>query len=125
MLHGIAQTFADGDIIFSQSDVAADMYVITSGKVHIFRTKDGYELTLAVLGPGEFFGEMGLFSPGPRSASARALGELEVEAIDRAGFIASVPEPVVWDMLAKMSERVRRLNETIEAIAEGVGPVFT
>lgn len=114
MLSGIRMGFADGDVVFSQGDAAADMYVIRSGKVRIYRTHDGEETTLAVLGPEDFFGEMALFAPGLRAATAVAVGDTEVEAVDRPTFMSLIKDPVVWRILAKMSERVRTADEALE-----------
>lgn len=115
MLSGICMGFADGDVVFSQGDAAADMYVIRSGKVRIYRTHDGEEVTLAVLGAEDFFGEMALFTPGSRTATAVAVGDAEVEVVDRPTFMSLIKDPVVWRMLAKMSERVRLADEALEA----------
>lgn len=123
MLQGIPMSFADGEPIFDQGDPAADMYVIVSGAVRIVRDAGGSDVELAVLGPGEFFGEMGLFAPGPRVASARAVGATEVEAIDVATFKSAVPEPIVWRMLSRMSERIRTAYETIDEAAGDGAPL--
>ncbi|MFA5843874.1 MAG: cyclic nucleotide-binding domain-containing protein [Coriobacteriia bacterium] len=126
MLEGIPRTYPDGATIFAQGDPAADMYVVRSGTVHIVRAKSGMEMTLAVLGEGEIFGEMGLFDPGPRSAAAVTIGETVVEAIDTATFKSYVSDPVVWQMLAKMAERIHLMNEAYEQLAaESDGRAFT
>ncbi|MHB9002680.1 MAG: Crp/Fnr family transcriptional regulator [Coriobacteriia bacterium] len=120
MLEGIPCTYADGEVIFSQGDPAADMYV--SGLVRIERERGGESVELAMLGPGEFFGEMGLFAPGPRIAGAIAVGEVGVEVIDLATFKTAVPEPTVWRMLSRLSERVRQAYDSIDAGSAG-GPM--
>ena len=110
MLAGIPTTFQDGEVIFAQDDPAADMYLIVTGHVRIVReTQDG-QFELAKLGIGEFFGEMALFAPGPRSASAVAQGPVEVEVVDRTAFMAAVENPVVRQILAKLSERLRLMD---------------
>lgn len=123
MLDGIPCTYADGEVIFSQGDPAADMYVIVSGLVRIERTRGGQSLELAMLGPGDFFGEMGLFAPGPRMAGAVAVGEVGVEVIDLATFKTAVPEPTVWRMLSRLSERVRQAYDSIDAAGDAGGPM--
>ncbi|PKQ29289.1 MAG: hypothetical protein CVT60_06110 [Actinobacteria bacterium HGW-Actinobacteria-10] len=115
MLEGIPSTYADGQVIFSQGDPAADMYVIISGLVRIERECGGQCTELAMLGPGEFFGEMGLFAPGPRTAGATAVGDVEVEVIDLATFKTDVPEPMVWRMLSRLSEHVRQAYNAADA----------
>ncbi|MDH4139443.1 MAG: Crp/Fnr family transcriptional regulator [Coriobacteriia bacterium] len=113
MLGGIPHSYPDGHVFFTQGDGAADLYIIKSGFVRIVReTREG-EVELAVLATGDFFGEMGLFAPGPRSATATAVGDVRVEVVDRPGFIAIVDEPMVLQMLDKMSRRLRRMDETL------------
>lgn len=121
MLSGICMTFRDGDVVFSQGDAAADMYVIRSGRVRIFRTHDGDEVTLAVLGPDDFFGEMALFVPGSRAATAVAVGDAEVEVLDRPTFMSLIKDPVVWRILMKMSDRIRAADEALEDAATECG----
>lgn len=116
MLQGIPTGYADGEVIFEQGDPAADMYLIVYGHVRIVRESGGAGVDLAILGPGDFFGEMGLFAPGPRTATAVADGPAEVEVIDVATFKSAVPEPVVWRMLARMSERIRDAYEVMDSV---------
>lgn len=114
MLEGLTVNYEDGEIVFSEGDAAADMYVVRSGAVRITRTgDDGSVVVLATLGEGEFFGEMGLFSPGLRSASATAVGATELAVIDKTAFMGLVRDPVVWEVLAKMSERIRAADEAL------------
>ena len=110
MLTGIPTTFQDGEIIFAQNNPAADMYLIVSGHVRIVRETGDEQFELAKLSKGEFFGEMALFAPGPRSATAVAQGLVEVEVVDRTAFMAAIEDPVIRQILAKMSERLRLID---------------
>ncbi|MBN2341765.1 MAG: Crp/Fnr family transcriptional regulator [Deltaproteobacteria bacterium] len=59
------------DVLFKAGDVGEEMYVIRSGSVRVvIRTPGGIEKTLAVLGPGEFVGEMSVLTNQARSATA-------------------------------------------------------
>src|ERR1700754_3645937 len=63
-----------GDVLFHEGDSGDKLYVVLDGKVKLGRTSsDGRENLLAILGPGQMFGELSLFAPGPRSAPATAL----------------------------------------------------
>lgn len=112
-LQGLVQVFETDDVIFSQGDSAADMYIVRSGEVLIMRDPETEPMVLARIGPGDFFGEMALFSPGVRSATAVAFGRTEVEVIDLPTFKAFIGDPVIWNMFARMSERVRRADELL------------
>lgn len=113
MLRGIVLEFADGEIIFREGDAAADMFFIRSGQVRVSRTlDDGAERVYAILGPGEFFGEIALFDPGPRSATAVAVGPVRAEAVDRPSFMEALQtDPAAKEILAEMSARIRQLQE--------------
>ena len=63
-----------GASAFHEGDQGDQLYVIMSGKIKLGRTaSDGRENLVAVLGPGEIFGEMALFNPAPRNATATAV----------------------------------------------------
>lgn len=113
---GTIWRLGDGETIFNQGDSGREMYVVRSGKVRIFRSKDGKETTLTHLGPGDFFGEMALFAERPRSAYAQAVGETELQTIDKEIFQGLVGEDVVWSMLDKMSERIRQVDDKVEEL---------
>lgn len=74
--------FPDGEIIFRQGDAADCLYFIQSGKVMIYREKDGMDVPLAELGKGDSFGDMGVFMGPIRTESARSLGGVRVITAD-------------------------------------------
>jgi CRP-like cAMP-binding protein len=86
------------------------------GKIKLGTTSnDGRESLLAVLGPGEMFGELSLFDPGPRTATATALTETILLGL---GHEALGPwltgRPGVAEALLKaLAQRLRRTNENL------------
>jgi putative ABC transport system ATP-binding protein len=63
---------AAGDLVFTQGDRGDLVYVVEEGEIEIFRIRsDGSEEFLALIGPGNYFGELGPMLNLPRSASAR------------------------------------------------------
>jgi CRP-like cAMP-binding protein len=115
--YGETRTFGDGDIIFTQGEPGDEMYVVTDGAVRIFRAKRGREVELATLRSGEAFGELALLLDEPRSASARAVGDTMLRAIDRRVFgQMTVDDPLVWDLLTTMGERILRLDEQLSEL---------
>jgi CRP/FNR family transcriptional regulator len=105
---------ARGESVFEEGEQGDSLYVIVTGKMKLARTSgDGRESLLSVLGPGEMFGELSLFDPGPRLTSGRAVGEAELLALGNAdlrAFLAEHPE-VAMMMLAGLARRLRRTNE--------------
>jgi peroxiredoxin (alkyl hydroperoxide reductase subunit C) len=74
-------SFAAGDTIVSEGDAADRFYVIATGEVAITRqSPEGDEIELATLGPGQFFGEVGLLAETRRTATVRAVGDVELLA---------------------------------------------
>lgn len=81
------RTYADGDVVIQQGDAAERFYVILSGRAEVLNThRNGEELHLATLTAGEWFGELGLMSGRPRTATVRAEGELTVLSMDADGM---------------------------------------
>lgn len=110
--------FENGETIFKQGDKPSEMYVVYEGKVRIFREHDGNETELATLGPDEFFGEMGLFDEKPRSASAKAVGPVEVRVINNATLEAMQCDPVVQQLLVTLAGRLRSMDDAFERLSE-------
>lgn len=109
----VVRHYDDGTTVFSEGDPGDGMYVVLGGKVRIHRALNGREVTLAVLGQGEFFGEMSLLDHRPRSATAEAVGDTELRFISILEFEAMIPDPYIRRMLVRMSERMRQADETI------------
>ncbi|MBM3688113.1 MAG: Crp/Fnr family transcriptional regulator [Actinobacteria bacterium] len=107
---------ARGDAIFSEGEPGDRMYVILDGKVKLGQTStDGRESLLAVLGPGEVFGELSLFDPGPRTATATAVTDVVVIGLGHDNlrpWLAGRPE-VAESLLQALAQRLRRTNETL------------
>jgi len=76
-----------GEVIFQQNDRSALVYAIASGEVELYLVRDdGSEEILAVLGAGNYFGELGPMLNLPRSASARARTPVRLIAAPVATF---------------------------------------
>ena len=79
--------YQEHDYVFRQGDPAANFFVIESGEVEVLRqAEDGSEEVLALLGPGDFFGEMALIEERPRNASVRARAPTEIVVMGKEVF---------------------------------------
>ena len=105
-----------GDVLFREGDQGNRLYVIGEGKIKLGLTSvDGRENLLAVLGPGEMFGELSLFDPGPRTATATAVAETQLIALghdDLKSFLSSRPA-IASHLLAALARRLRRTNDSL------------
>ncbi|MBT7943235.1 MAG: cyclic nucleotide-binding domain-containing protein [Alphaproteobacteria bacterium] len=109
------QTFNDGDVIFKEGGPGDMAYEIVSGSVGISKSGDDGSIHLATLGKGEIFGEMGVLDHGTRSATAKAVGPVAVNAITRKEFLAGLqaqPE-MALSILSKMAQRLRSTDEKL------------
>ena len=98
---------ARSEVLFHEGDPGDRLYVIVEGKVKLGRASgDGRENLLAILGPGEMFGELSLFDPGPRNASATAVADTTL--------IGLGSEDLATDPLVRMRGQV---TENMERVA--------
>ena len=107
---------ARGDLLFHEGDPGDSLYVVLRGKIKLGRTSgDGRENLVAVLGPGEMFGELSLFDPGPRSAGATALVDstlLGLSSDELTPWLATRPD-VARALLRAIARRLRRTNDSM------------
>ncbi len=114
------EAFATGTVIFKEGDPGDRCYVITNGEVRIskFIPNIGEE-ALAVLKPGDYFGEMALIDNFPRSAHAIANTDVAVLAINKPDLdkilIADreLGYKLLWAFTKTLSKRLRETNEKI------------
>ena len=105
-----------GDTLFHEGEPGDRLFVIVDGKIKLGASSgDGRETLLAVLGPGEMFGELSLFDPGPRTSTATALTPAHLMALghdDLMPWLRGRPE-VARSLLRALAKRLRRTNEAM------------
>ena len=105
-----------GQVIFVEGEPGDRLYVIVEGKVTLGHgAGDGRETLLAVLGPGEMFGELSLFDPGRRTATATALTDAVVLGLGRDSlrpWLTGRPE-VAEKLLQALAQRLRRTEDAM------------
>ena len=103
-------------VLFHEGDIGDRLYVIVDGKVKLGRASgDGRENLLAILGPGEMFGELSLFDPGPRNATATAIADTVLIGLgneDLTAWLTGRPA-VARQLLSALARRLRRTNEAL------------
>lgn len=100
-----------GATVMVAGDQTDSLYIILSGRLKVMMSDaEGKEVILSILGPGEFFGEMGLIDDSPRSASVVAIEPCELLAIAKRDFSKCLAENFEMAM-AVMRGLVRRLRE--------------
>lgn len=113
--YGERMTFPRGVDLMAQGDLSEALYVILEGRVSVLRSHEALQepLLLAILGPGEVVGEMGLLEGQARSATVRAVEDtivvkVDAEAVSRCAF--EHPE-VSLALLRVLSSRLRIADE--------------
>jgi CRP/FNR family cyclic AMP-dependent transcriptional regulator len=102
--------------IFRSGDPGDAMYLIDVGKVRISITDaDGAVVTLAELGPGDFFGEMAMLDGQGRSANAIAIDHARLAKLTRDDFLSFMrSDPrVTLELLTALTARLRRTDDLL------------
>lgn len=111
------RSFQAGETIFHRGDPGQIMYLIRRGKIRIYLTSpDGQEVALALLGRGEWFGELALLDGQPRSADAAAIEEVEAYWLQRGDFIRTAlhhPRIAIYVMNV-LARRLRQTDEMVQ-----------
>lgn len=95
-------------MVFSEGMPGSELYIIQKGSVKITKIMDNSEVLLAVLKPGDIFGEMAILENKPRSASAVAFEDAYLLAVNKANFermVQSQPQ-IVTRLTTLLSERI-------------------
>ena len=111
-----AVKIAKGSILFKEGDDGEHLYVIVDGKLKLGTSSgDGRENLLSILGPGEMFGELSLFDPGPRTSTATAVTDAKLLSLSHEKVIPWLKQnpEVSLQLLTRLSQRLRRTNEAV------------
>lgn len=107
-----------GEVLFREGEAGDTMYVLQSGAVRITKTVKGEEKTLAILGAGEFFGEMAILNAKPRNATAIIEEPSRVLVLGARTFEQMVVSnaEIAVRMVKKLARRLDSANELIEVL---------
>jgi CRP/FNR family transcriptional regulator, cyclic AMP receptor protein len=120
----VEETHPVGTVIFKHGDIGEKLYVVVEGRVRITREVQGAgEEALALIGPGEVFGEMALLDDAPRSATARVHERCRLLAIHRDAFEdllfvhKELAYEVLWNVVRLLSRRLRETNDRLAMVS--------
>jgi len=112
------ESYPTGAVVFREGDVGDKLFLILEGRVRISREVAGMgEEALAILGPGDAFGEMSLIDDSPRSADARVhercrLVVLSKDAMEDLLFLQKdLAYEILWNFVKILSLRLRETND--------------
>jgi CRP/FNR family transcriptional regulator, cyclic AMP receptor protein len=108
--------FSRGEHVFQEGEQGDTLFIVLSGKIKIGRrAADGRENMLSVMGPSDMFGELSLFDPGPRTATAVVLTDARLASLAHTQlrpWIKDRPE-IAEQLLRVLARRLRRTNDAL------------
>jgi CRP/FNR family transcriptional regulator, cyclic AMP receptor protein len=116
----LRRNFPRGRTIVAEGEPSQSLYILLSGRAKVQRSdSEGKEVILAVIGPGEFFGEMSLIDDAPRSASVITLESSDFMAINKDGFKAMLLQntDIGMQIMRGLVRRLREADKKIETLA--------
>lgn len=105
------QYVAEGETLFKEGEKGDAAYIINSGKIGIYKYVEGQEVELAVLNPGELFGEMAIVDGSARMAHAVAIEE---------SVVIKIPADALNSRLAKADPFIKALMNILVQSLRGV-----
>ena len=103
-------------VIFREGDPGDSFFLIRSGEVNVFKKMDGEERLIAILGEGEFFGEMALLSHQNRNATIESVNKIDLVKISRSSFdeIISQDNVMKEKLSVVIDERIKHHKDVLE-----------
>jgi CRP-like cAMP-binding protein len=120
MTEQLGKQYKDGEVIVRQGELGDCMYVIQEGQVEVIQRHGDKEFCLAVLGAGDFFGEMALLEKEVSPATVRALGDVYVLSLEKRTFHQRMHEDAsfAFRMIKKLSHRICQLEAALVRSAD-------
>jgi CRP/FNR family transcriptional regulator, cyclic AMP receptor protein len=110
--------YEPGEVLFREGDSGEVMFVIQSGAVRITKHVGGDQKPLAMLGPGEFLGEMAILNGKPRTATATVVERarcLVIEAKTLESMVAKNAE-IALRLIKKLAKRLDSADSLVEIL---------
>jgi CRP/FNR family transcriptional regulator, cyclic AMP receptor protein len=105
-----------GEVVFSEGEPGDSLYIVLSGKLKVGRrAADGRQNLIAVMGPSDMVGELSLFDPGPRTATATAVLDTRLARLRKQAlrpWLTNRPE-IAEQLLRVLARRLRRTNDAL------------
>ncbi|MBH50260.1 MAG: Crp/Fnr family transcriptional regulator [Candidatus Marinimicrobia bacterium] len=116
----VARTYNKEQMILVEESLGETFFILSEGSVKITRmSDDGREVILAILGEGDFFGEMALLDGEGRSANVVALADTQVLTLQRSDFLDILEQfpKIAIHLLKELTTRIRYSDQQIESLS--------
>jgi CRP/FNR family transcriptional regulator, cyclic AMP receptor protein len=117
---GTRKSAPRSNTIMAGGDPTDSLYIVLSGRLKVMMSdSEGNEVILAILGPGAFFGEMGLIDDEPRSATVVTIEPCELLSIAKRDFKKSMAEnfQMAEAVMRGLVKRLREADRKIGSLA--------
>ncbi len=113
------QELQAGTVIFREGEEGDQMFIIQDGRVKVSRFLGGKEQLLAVLGKGDFFGEMALVTLERRTATVTTLEAVRLLAFNREGYLGMIHKnpKIALNIIDKLCRRLAKANQHLRHLA--------
>lgn len=117
-LHGLMRqvSYAKGEVLFSEGDPATSVFLITEGRVKLFKlSEDGREIILGFLTPHDFFGEEILFRDAVRAISAQTVEPTRICSCVKGDFekLINTNPPLAMRVIQALGEKLNQATEQL------------
>ncbi len=115
-----------GTVIFREGDEGNEMFIIQEGKVKISKSIGNKDHVLAILGKGDFFGEMAIVNRIRRTATAQTVTDTHLLAFDRQGFRSMIEKnsKIAMNIIDKLCRRLQHANMQIQQLKRKNAPAL-
>ncbi len=114
------RNYLKNSMIILEEEYGDLVFVVQTGTIKITRVNDeGKEVILALLGPGEIFGELAILDGEARSANALAQENCQLLAINKEDFLEILQNnfSVSYNLMCELAKRLRKSDQQIEALS--------
>lgn len=107
------RSFDAGDVLYEDGAMGLGLFIVTEGRVEIYKNAGDTRVSLGTVGPGGMLGQLALIDDQPRAASAAALERTECLLVTRDSFLTLVKkEPqIAWCLTPDLAGRIRELQQ--------------
>ncbi len=116
----VLRKFRKNNLIIFEDDVGNSLFVIKKGRVKISHiSTEGGEAILAILGEGDFFGELSVIDGLGRSASVTSIDDIELLMLRRSEFmdiLEKIPR-IAITLLKELAGRIRKSDSHIRSLS--------
>ncbi len=116
----VTKKYRKNNLIFFEDDLGQNLFIIKYGRVKISRIDEkGDEVIFAILGEGEFFGELSIIDGLTRSATVTSIDEVELLVLRRGDFLDILQKypQIAITLLKELASRIRKSDTQIKSLS--------